>query len=966
MPQARDDAGNIWETDAQGNAVRLLQPAQGNSSGAFTIGQPNPAAAYEAPKAAADLANTQTTIEDRDADNKRADKALEGDLYSKGVRVGANGQIEAIPGWVKPGASPSGPGALTAEMRGTALNQYGTLANLAGGVNDLRKQYEEHFAGRNPLEGAGAYVPFIREQDRIFNDRSGSLTAFIATALGLSGQQFNTPAEQKLFIQSILPKAGDTDGQIVAKLNTLEELIGAARTKGRATLGLTDKDDPLLADTRFNAFMDRTGGAGGNSGGPTPAPKAAGLGATQTSIPIPAEMQAEHEAYLRQNWGRVTPDGYAAFRVQLDEKYGFNPDTEGYRAFAPTLNERAARGGPPEGLNIPAVNRDLSQLEQLRNDAVSNPVGAFAATAVDSTFVGIPGIMAGGKIDALRDANPIASTLGDITGGVIGTMAGGTALRAGAGTISNPMMANLVANPLTADALYSTAYGATQADDPLTGGAVGLASALGGNVLGRQIGRFAPRLVGAAQPADALNRGERAVYDAVGDVDPVLAALTNASDLGVPATIADVSGPVNTLTGAALRRSPAAAAGARDMLQQRGQGQYDRLLAAVERDLGPVENIAQRSEDLIGQARAQAGPLYDAAYAAPGASVFQIDDLASRPSMQRALTNAVRIAQEEGRDPAQLGFVFDDAGNAIMTNQPSWHTLDYVKRGLDDVLEGYRDRTTGRLVLDTEGRAVNDTLRDLVARMDTANPDYATARAAYAGPAAERDAMRRGQAALRMSPDQLAVNVGNSSPAQVDQMQLGFQSALGETAGRYRNNSNPFAMLNTPAMEQRLATLYPDGDTEIARLLSQRDLEADLAGSTNRLVGNSLTAERQMADQAFEPDSMMADLVQGGVETLVTGAPVATAMRTAAGRGLGTWMRDRRTLGFGRGAIDFADQIAQISLDPNSAQAALALRDIRDRASAQDVIVAELMRTAQSRGGHVGAGAAGALVAQGM
>ncbi len=32
MPQARDEAGNIWETDAQGNPVRLLQAAsaQGN------------------------------------------------------------------------------------------------------------------------------------------------------------------------------------------------------------------------------------------------------------------------------------------------------------------------------------------------------------------------------------------------------------------------------------------------------------------------------------------------------------------------------------------------------------------------------------------------------------------------------------------------------------------------------------------------------------------------------------------------------------------------------------------------------------------------------------------------------------------------------------------------------------------------------------------------------------------------
>lgn len=42
--------------------------------------------------------------------------------------------------------------------------------------------------------------------------------------------------------------------------------------------------------------------------------------------------------------------------------------------------------------------------------------------------------------------------------------------------------------------------------------------------------------------------------------------------------------------------------------------------------------------------------------------------------------------------------------------RPTMQTLDYIKRGLDDVLESYRDKTTGKLVLDTEGRAILDTL----------------------------------------------------------------------------------------------------------------------------------------------------------------------------------------------------------------------------------------------------------------
>src|SRR5690606_3951861 len=311
------------------------------------------------------------------------------------------------------------------------------------------------------------------------------------------------------------------------------------------------------------------------------------------------------------------------------------------------------------------------------------------------------------------------------------------------------------------------------------------------------------------------------------------------------------------------------------------------------------------------QARTAAEPLYEQAYAAPGADAIteSLAPLLERPSMTRALANTRRIALEEGRDPTTLGFDLDDAGEVVLTSVPSWQTLDYVKRGLDDVIEGYRDKTTGRLALDTEGRAVNDTLREFMRIVDAANPDYAAARAAYAGPAAEREALRRGQDALRMSPNQLGVNMVNASEAQRGQMQLGFQSALAEQAGRLRNNSNPFGLLDTPAMEQRLAAMaYQDED--IARLLAQRDLEGQLAGSTNRLIGNSMTAERGIADEAFAAQSgVMDDAAPMLVETAISGAPWATGLRSVASRLGGQGLRDWRTLGMGRRATELADEI---------------------------------------------------------
>lgn len=967
MGQARDEAGNIWETDAQGNAIRLLQPAAAGPQ-AITIGGPKPGQQYIEPQAAADLTNTQGTIADRRADNQRADTALAGELYAKGLRVGANGQIEPIPGWVKPGLAAEAGAALTAEERGKALNQYGSLVNLADGVNDLRRQFETNFKGWNPLEAIdtlpGGQV--FGDQGRIFNDTSNSLTAYIATALGLSGQQFNTPAEQQLFINGILPKAGDTDGQIQAKLDRLDRLIGNARDKGRTTLGYTDDNDPLLANPAFGEFLNRTGGGGGGAP-PPPPPTAAGSGATQQSLPIPAEMQQAHTQYLAQNWGRITPEGYSAFRAQLDRQYGFEPNTEAYLAFAPKLNDMAAKGASPNQLGaIPAVNAELSGVDRFRNDLVSNPVGAFMASAGNAGGFGIPSLALGDQIDALREANPVASTLGEFAGSVTGTMGAGSMLSAASGRVGNAKIAELLANPISADTAYGLAYGATQNENPWAGAAAGAGAAFGGSVVGRAIGRALPGMTGVRREADQLGRGERRVLDAVNRTgqDPVLAALAEAEQLGVPASLADVSAEVNSLTGAALRRSPSASGAARDTLAERSRGQYDRFVGAVQRDLGPVESIPQRSEDLIGQARAAARPLYDAAYAAPGASVIELGDLMARPSMSRALANARRIAAEEGRDPNQLGFVIDDAGNVTMTQQPSWQTLDYIKRGLDDVLEGYRDKTSGRLVLDTEGRAVNDTLREFLGRVDSMNPEYAAARASYAGPAAEREALQRGMQAISMSPDQLAVAVRSASPAQRDQMQLGFQSALAENAGKLRYSTNPFeSVLGTPAMEQRLSTLY-DSDANIARLLLQRDLEREVAASTNRLVGNSMTAERQIADQAFDQSSLAGDIATGTVEMALTGAPVVTAARSGIGRGLGNAVRDWRALGLGRAATQTADEIAPIALNTNPTAAAAQLRSMAERDAAYQAIVQNLLETAATRGGHAGAGVSSTIAAE--
>lgn len=533
------------------------------------------------------------------------------------------------------------------------------------------------------------------------------------------------------------------------------------------------------------------------------------------------------------------------------------------------------------------------------------------------------------------------------------------------GKVAGGIGASLPLLALPGGPMAQGAMGGALLSDANSVGGFARDTALGG-VLGKAGGALGTGLAGTfgKRAADPLLAGERNVVDAVNKTgqDSVVSALRQAQELGVPAALADVAPEVGSLTGAALRRSPTAAGNARDVLATRGRGQYDRFRGAVERDLGPIENVPQRSEDLIAQARTAAAPLYDAAYAAPGAGAVypSIESLLARPSMRGALGRARNIAAEEGRDPTALGFTLDQEGNTVLQQVPSWQTLDYTKRGMDDVLEGFRDGTTGRLNLDEHGRAIDATRREFLGTVDNINPAYADARAAYAGPAQERDALRAGQQAVTMSPDQLGVNLGRATEPQRQQMQLGFQSQLAENAGRGRTSSNPFeATLGTPNMEQRLTSLY--GDTPgVARLLAQRDLERQVAGSTNRLIGNSMTAERLVADDAFNQSGMIGDVAQGALETAITGAPVATVMRSGVGRGVGNAVRDWRALGVGKKGVERADQIADLALNTDPEATIARLLALSEQSAEYKAVLEALKKSPIVRGGSLGvAGAAG-------
>lgn len=322
------------------------------------------------------------------------------------------------------------------------------------------------------------------------------------------------------------------------------------------------------------------------------------------------------------------------------------------------------------------------------------------------------------------------------------------------------------------------------------------------------------------------------------------------------------------------------------------------------------------------------------------------------PQNLRGLQERVRNA-EETLNSAQMALSSTPSPDAVNTSIPGYttQTLDYVKRGMDDVLEQYRNPITNRLNLDEAGRAQNAVLRGLLSEVDALNPAYGRARAAYAGPAQSKDALMRGGDAFSLNPDLLQMQVSGQSGEQLAQMQAGYRSALMQAAERARYNTNPFeATLGTRTAERRLSTLYPES-SGVADLLRQRDLEAQLARTNNSILGNSATAGRQIADENFASSPVAQGAADIGAAAITGGVPVATMLRTAANSGL----RDAFKLGVGKRATRKADEIAPILFNTDPSQSLSAIRSLADRDQAYRDFVSRYQRGGRVIGGMFGA-----------
>lgn len=979
MPQFRDEAGNIWEVDAQGNQ-RFVGREGGPAP--ITLGRPDPYKANQDARANAEAARAAEKA-DRDRRDYLANTYPDGrprptpaqmaDARKNGFDFGPNGEL--IPAKEPIGENDLAAARADAKAKLEALDRMEALSNSWFGTG---------FGAPTAAKFGGTNAATIAEMAQGIG-AEGALQKVMKMSKENGGKNPLTPLSEGDFTNISKSVANlsvaQSDEEFRRQVNIYRDIFKRAY---QATGGKLDQNGKPSDDKTPAIGSNVSGGGSGGPGG------LAGGGDSTKSIPVPRAMQQEYEAYVKSRLGNLNPQEYAQFRAALDAKYNFPGRQDAvYAEEAKLLNTAAQNPGAYNiNLTIPPATAAMSGADKFKASVFNNWGGAalLGATSLGGGMDEVAGAIRtatmGGDyetnrdtIDGFRQASADAFPKATFGGNI-----GGAALAGyGLGQVAPNLAARVaqIASTLPGAAGLGGAYGgATGAlesnNDRLTGAGIGaLAGATGGAVgnkviapiadsvassrLGQTVGRFVNRGGYTAPPT--LSATEDAIRKNASDLANVQRMLSEGRSMGLPIALADTDPKLRMMAGATTRKSPDARAFAETVLEPRSAGQAERALGAIDQYLAPRVDIEQRGKQLLNAGRTASEPYYQMAKNAAAPVDPELAAMLRTSAGQDALTRARKIASDEMVDPDGKRIFFDNEGLLTVEKTPTMQTLDLVKRGFDSRLNEARNPITGQLDLtgDPVLGAIEGLRKRFVSKLDTLNENYPKARAEYAKYAQAKETLERGRdlQGIQVLPRQTQAALGNVLPDNFPELQRGYATAMGDTVSKTRFSGNPYeAIYGSPAQRDKIGMVFPQGANRFGR---QYDLEREMTKTGREVLGGSPTAARLQADEAFGP-SFGENAVNAGLDYATTGGVgnMMTLGRTALQA-----LRDANKLGVGRRAEQRAAQMAPALLDPNNAAAAEGyISDLLAKALKLD------QRAAQYRkGGGLFGAASGAAVA---
>ena len=361
------------------------------------------------------------------------------------------------------------------------------------------------------------------------------------------------------------------------------------------------------------------------------------------------------------------------------------------------------------------------------------------------------------------------------------------------------------------------------------GGALGLAvpavgAAFREGVRAYQNLRGSARDVAKRKLTESLQRDGMNLDEAVARVNQ-MGERGSFADLGV--NVGGLAESIATKPGAGLKT-------AEEALEARHGGQVDRIADAFE-----SATPAQRSLVLTDMS-----PRFRETLKTRVPITDQFRELAERPSIQTAWTNAQKLAREQGEDlPPLQNIISDPRFLEVETT-----VLNWLKKGLDDVIEPKRDAVTG-MVSSEYGKNILDAMKksrfDFRSMVRDLNPSYGKMLDEFGSVFKLDEAADIGRRALNMKERDISKTVARLS----DEQKGAFQRALvDDIKSRYAGVSEAGGDISARLvrMSPKLRAAFGDKAEGIMNTLKQ---EHDFVKTRGRVLGNSRTAYRQAAQQ---------------------------------------------------------------------------------------------------------------------
>lgn len=352
--------------------------------------------------------------------------------------------------------------------------------------------------------------------------------------------------------------------------------------------------------------------------------------------------------------------------------------------------------------------------------------------------------------------------------------------------------------------------------------------------------------------------------DAPTTAQEAIDSFNKAREAGKPVILPDVfQDNVQSLTGRMARIPGEPKQTITKALTARNAEAVNRLTADIDQALGSG-GAYQAREALANARRTAARPKYEAAFSRIKVTpdeAAQVERFIADPIGQDALQHGMRVIQlEHLRDgtsfkPADYGVVRDESGKwKLEGDQRNLRLYDAVKRGYDEIVEGFRDKTTGKLVLNQYGNAVNGVRGVYTGELRSLFPRYGSALDAWGGPSRSMDALQAGADALKRSPEQNAARLASMSENDQEFAKLGLAQTLRDIANKRGPLAGEFDRIagtryGSASTREQLRPFFKDEES-LRKFMDSVTTETTMARTSNRVLSGSPTAARLSEDES--------------------------------------------------------------------------------------------------------------------